>query len=637
MTQPTFEAIILRFTKTLAHTGDYAYQLTVRQTPKGLPLPGGSFRADIETALTAFYKLFSERIQIDYFFLRFEDAETQSDLTKLGNAFYALLPENFQEDFRKLVQRLLERGDSIRLILEASEGEKADHLLNLPWEILCTESTDLYLARSPRLLIVRRLLDVRRRASMTVAPPLNRNVLHVIAHHDNDAPRYHIDESLRQMEREIIPKALGSDSYHLVQNPGSVEQLQEALSTGDYHIMHFLGHGEMANKVHEQLGNRDPVSAWHRGYLRFFDRDGKPQPTTGEQLEVRLQFTPSVQLVVLNACHGNSSFLDANMSIAARTIALDMVRSGLPYVVAMQGQITQEAAKHFIQAFYKTLQAGHDIAYAVAVGRAMIAANMPNTIDWCLPILYTNQGLPEPSIIDNAAEFFAQWMRSPGASRKIGFLHIGLGSLYLLIGGLLLISNANVNTPDLTIIKWLPLLFPIFPIILTTILYTAKRQVIQSIKDRHVYQSNLSVNPDSWSLTMHLTLLVHVLATASIMSGLSIAYVGLIVHLTMITGFWQNLSWIAHIILVAILLIPCLFSGYAQTIAFGRWFTSWIKLEPKPDYLQELSVLAVGIFFMISPWLGMQLFPNWVTSTWSSVIIGIPVIILGVALYLNDE
>lgn len=89
---------------------------------------------------------------------------------------------------------------------------------------------------------------------------------------------------------------------------------------------------------------------------------------TGERLQHLLSGTPGVQLIVLNACE--------SASVVTSHLALDLVYSGFPVVVAMQAEMSQEAAKHFIRAFYSQLQQGQSIEYAVAAGRSEIAAQL---------------------------------------------------------------------------------------------------------------------------------------------------------------------------------------------------------------------------------------------------------------------
>jgi CHAT domain-containing protein len=428
-----YDTLIVRLTRQIYYEDNNVFQLEVRQSPA--PLSGGAFHANIETQLAHFQDLFTQQLTFNQFFSRFDtptDPPTSlRDVQELGQQLYAILPLAFRQSFQHVIQSVFERGHGLRFILEARAGDKADRLLSLPWELLFFETTSMFLARSPRVLIVRRLLEALRRSPLQMHPPFN--VIHVIAHNATAPQAYRIEETLQTVERDAIRQAVQPGKYHLVEKPGAVETMLAALRAGAYHIVHFLGHGEI---VEQRAADATPIE---RGYLRFVDAEGDTQWVTGEQLQHLLEFTPTVQLVVLNACHGGTN--------TARSVALELVYNGLPYVVAIQGDILQESAKHFIEAFYTELQRGSDIACAVAVGRAAIAAHIPQSLDWCLPTLYTNVGFDEVSPDIKQAERLWQWMSAPQSRKHLGTGNLFLGGLHLVVGLLLWISRQEIALP----------------------------------------------------------------------------------------------------------------------------------------------------------------------------------------------
>jgi hypothetical protein len=87
---------------------------------------------------------------------------------------------------------------------------------------------------------------------------------------------------------------------------------------------------------------------------------------------------------VLNSCDGaRGDEADVFSSTAAA-----LVRLGTPAVVAMQYQITDEAAILFSRYFYHAIAGGMPVDAAVAEARKGIALTIPNTLEWGTPVLF---------------------------------------------------------------------------------------------------------------------------------------------------------------------------------------------------------------------------------------------------------
>src|SRR5690606_24635058 len=143
------------------------------------------------------------------------DREAQAALAQVGEEIYALLPATFRREFPRLIQRVYARDEGIRLILEAQAGDKADRLLSLPWELLFFLETGQFLARTPRLLVVRRLLGAPRRSALEMVAPYR--LVHVIA--AGATPGGDIEEELQQIEKETLPTVAGAQHYTRVADP----------------------------------------------------------------------------------------------------------------------------------------------------------------------------------------------------------------------------------------------------------------------------------------------------------------------------------------------------------------------------------------------------------------------------------
>ncbi len=604
-----FDDVIIRFTQQIYYDNEQAFQLEVRQSPG--PLPGGAFQADVESRLEEFRRIFGQRVTINQFSYHSEkllaEAGSAQDLAYLGNRLYELLPESFRQAFPHLVQDVFEKGRGLRLVIEARAGDKADRLLSLPWEILFFNQTQAFLARSPRVLVVRRLLDAVRRSPIQIETPFN--IVHVIAHDSGNPEEYGISAELQQAEREGIGRAIVPGQYRLVEKPGSVEQLLAALREGAYHVVHFLGHGE----IHELEAAGSTRVDIKCGYLRFVGANGDAQWVTGEQLQHLLGFTPTVQLAVLNACHGGAS---ASGSVGGN-IALELTYSGLPNVVAMQSDISQGAAQHFVEAFYAELQRGQPVDYAVAVGRAIIAANLPQTIDWCLPVLYTNIGLPEPLPLVGIANRLWQWVSSPQARWRLGVANGVLGILHLIVGLLLSLSNKRLALPDAHLANWLTAGLVVAPALLTVSAYLLKRLAI----------------PAMWPRSAKTALIACSFGAAALGLSMPILYVWFALMLLVGVGFWEILSPVAQAVLLGLIFIPgVLCSGvfsYSQIVGHSRAFITNAQVKLPTFEWGELAVIIASYLMLLLPWAILTFWPGFITPPVGNLILGMLLSILG--------
>ena len=74
-------------------------------------------------------------------------------------------------------------------------------------------------------------------------------------------------------------------------NPPTLAALQTRLRQGEYHILHFVGHGAFDEGSDE-------------GFLLFENEEGQGAPVSGRDLGAVLADHRSLRLAVLNACQG---------------------------------------------------------------------------------------------------------------------------------------------------------------------------------------------------------------------------------------------------------------------------------------------------------------------------------------------
>jgi CHAT domain-containing protein len=99
----------------------------------------------------------------------------------------------------------------------------------------------------------------------------------------------------------------------------TLDTLDRWLAQGEYHILHFVGHGAFDRQIDD-------------GVLIIEDVEKQQRWTTGEALGVHLRVHRTLRLVVLNACEGARGSAHDPFSGVAQSLA----QQGLPAVIAMQ-------------------------------------------------------------------------------------------------------------------------------------------------------------------------------------------------------------------------------------------------------------------------------------------------------------
>jgi CHAT domain-containing protein len=104
---------------------------------------------------------------------------------------------------------------------------------------------------------------------------------------------------------------------------------------------------------------------------------------SGTQLGTILHDCRSLRLAVLNACEGARTARDDPFA----GVAASLVQREIPAVIAMQFEITDQAAVVFGEGFYEAVAAGFPVDAALAEARKSIFADQ-NDIEWGTPVLF---------------------------------------------------------------------------------------------------------------------------------------------------------------------------------------------------------------------------------------------------------
>jgi tetratricopeptide (TPR) repeat protein len=224
-------------------------------------------------------------------------------------------------------------------------------------------------ALNPRSPVVRYIEGAASCSMVKVEYPLR--VLVVIAKPADEVP---LDTDA---EKESIAAALKplSDQgvVHLtfIEGNNTWGKLMDALLPNRTHILHFIGHGAFDEKNGE-------------GVLIMADEDGKTELLDSERLRVLVQGRSRLALIVLNSCLGTQGSDAQPFS----SVAAGLVKSGIPAVIAMQFEISDDAAREISQTFYTSLALNMPVDAALTEARRRIFLSNRNSLEWATPILY---------------------------------------------------------------------------------------------------------------------------------------------------------------------------------------------------------------------------------------------------------
>jgi CHAT domain-containing protein len=238
----------------------------------------------------------------------------------------------------------------------------------LPWEFLYDPGHDEYVCLSRKTPLIRYIELPEPPQPLSVALPLR--ILGMIATPINLPPLDVKREQLR-MEKALEPL----QQRGLVQLTWLAGQtwrdVQQAMREGPWHIFHFIGHGRFDTLTDE-------------GQIAFADDQGQADLLQATQLGRLLSDHFPLRLVVLNACEGAMGGQHDVFSSAAA----NLVRHGIPAVVAMQFAITDDAAIEFSRTFYEALSDNLPIDAAVSEARKAVSMCVKDTLEWGVPVLF---------------------------------------------------------------------------------------------------------------------------------------------------------------------------------------------------------------------------------------------------------
>ena len=281
-----------------------------------------------------------------------------------GSLFEALFTGGVRDCYtRSLDEVTRTEGSGLRLRLRLQD---VPELADLPWEFLLDKGGGRFLAQSAQTPVIRYMEMPQ--SVRPVATTLPLRVLVMISA-PVDVPQLDLAKERDRLEQALAPLRDQGKVHVTWQEDATLTALMRYLRKETYHIFHFVGHGAFDPK-------RDV------GLLLLEDEQERSFPVESDRIGAFLRDHSSLRLAVLNSCEGaRSSRSDPFAGVAA-----NLVRQGIPAVVAMQFEISDDAAITFSGEFYAALAEGLPVDAAVAEARKAIYAT--NDVEWATPVLY---------------------------------------------------------------------------------------------------------------------------------------------------------------------------------------------------------------------------------------------------------
>jgi hypothetical protein len=307
---------------------------------------------------------------------------------RLGVALFRwLFPPPVETHLRVAWDRSQHAAAGLRLRLSIDPPEVAAW----PWELLRDPARDHLFSASTATPLLRYFDQADRFGSLArQEAELPLNLLLVLP----DTPDLDLAAERRNVER-VVALLPGSLHLHVLDGKVTRADLADALLVGAYQVVHFSGHGAFVDG-RGYIGLNRPDGAACRGDRPVAPTGGAATGTIRaldwvhdsalSQLTVNQN---SLRLMVLNVC--SSGKVDDGR--AFQGLAPQLVRYGVPAVIAMQFAIGDAAAATFSQEFYKCLCVGEgagQVDVAVAYARGMLAVLTPGDAGWAAPVLYTH-------------------------------------------------------------------------------------------------------------------------------------------------------------------------------------------------------------------------------------------------------
>ncbi len=330
--------------------------------------------------------------EIEYAVTKLEDTNSRIEKdwlknvgTKLANALFT---QEIRNHFYDVKSKAHNKGIRVRLNIKSPE------ISRYPWEALFDNGR--YMAVELETPLTRFIPNVAP-TKKTFDKPVK--ILMIAANpSDPKLPAINVEREI-----EVITESLqnGIDNGIIkldVERRGNVRRIMDQLNNENYNIIHFIGHGVFKDGL---------------GYLALEDNTGGLDIANHERIGDIFLNEKSLGLIVLNACQGAAT----STSKAFTGLAPELIRRGIPSIIAMRYSITNQMAHHFSREFYKNLPRIPFDENLQRVRQSILVNQLADPREFTAPILFMNA--PDGMIFQPANEEAQTLIVKPALELKL--------------------------------------------------------------------------------------------------------------------------------------------------------------------------------------------------------------------------
>jgi hypothetical protein len=295
------------------------------------------------------------------------------------------LGEKFIETYQKSGTNLSDPDFRFRVTLIFEEGK--DELAGYPWEFLYVprpNETGFFLAGEKAELILTRFVP---KLGTPLPKPAGEKLVILVAWSQPKelAPVVESDTvlAIKTLAEKIKDSLSGKKENIEVREltQATHGDLKDRIENGQPppNIVHFIGHGRVTGNEAEiaLMKTRDQINLDKAKWLKEGVRGDPPEANWVNSDSMRALFIKEPPRVVfLHAC--NSDKAPPGSLEAFRSTAQQVLRANVPFVIAMQYEISNEDATSFAKTFYEKLGEGMSIDEAVKSGRNELGKKEPS-------------------------------------------------------------------------------------------------------------------------------------------------------------------------------------------------------------------------------------------------------------------
>jgi len=332
--------------------------------------------------------------------------------------FRALFVEKLDRVYRDRLRIARDHDCILRLNLCLPTSKLAE----VPWEYLFDPEEERFLASSEKIAFSRRVPTTQYAEPLTVTQPLR---LLVVISNPSDLGKFGFHALDGDKEKKAIEDALAG-CYHIEKrflDKASHTNLQDVLGRFKPNILHFIGHGKWRDDrpnlvitndadhvkyLNEEMlcellrGQKELkvvlLAACQSGQVREGDGDGLALDRVDEDVSpvgeddwdspARDEMDEDVSPVGGDD-RGDWAWGEVEVGRSLVGMAPELLKMGIPAVLAMQHGVREDTARRFAFHFYKALADEEPIDAAVNLARRDLLLHAENRRDFGTPVLYT--------------------------------------------------------------------------------------------------------------------------------------------------------------------------------------------------------------------------------------------------------